>query len=182
MDHLKKIGLTKLFALNSNAKNMPLPSPLYVMRGAVPQDANAVLDIDIKCFEDAWSPEEWSSIGHSTEHAMSVVTFYGKVVAVGVFEQAEGGIKVRKIAVLKPHRRKGVSLLLLGAGVNYAVANKCKSLFIIVPESKVYPGPDSAGEWLKTTGFIAQKKILPRHFKDGYGLIEDGIKLVRSAE
>ena len=144
------------------------------IRRATLNDANQLLDIDIKCFETAWTVEEWSKVGHSQEYALSVATNFGTPIGFAVFTKNEDSIEVVKLAVKPAYRRKGVSLLLLNAGVDYATSRNIGKLSIIVPESTVYPGERNTSDWLASVGFQAEKPFLKNHFTS-YGEPEDGV-------
>jgi len=163
-----------------------LETPLFALRGGKSDDANDLLDIDIKCFESAWAPEEWARIGHSPEYAISVATYYGTAVGFGIFRRAKDSVDVEivKIAVKAQHRRHGIANMLIGAASEYGravsvksvkLANKPPVMFIIVPESTIYPGPANTSEWLAKSGFKAVKPFLKKHFT-AYGDAEDGVK------
>ena len=154
--------------------------PLIHVRGCRLSDANELVDIDIKCFEDAWPVDEWNRIGHNAEYAISVATMYGTVIGFGVFRYDEDAndVVIEKLAVKPHYRRKGASLHLLDGGVDYAKTKAAKSLTIIVPESQIYPvgnEPSNMGGWLTGCGFKATKPFLKRHF-EAYGHYEDGVK------
>lgn len=156
-----------------------MSNPLFNIRGATPQDANALLDIDIKCFDEPWTAEEWSRIGHSKDYAISVVTFFGTVIGFGVFRMDPDNIRateILKVAVLKPHRRKHASLYLIAAAVSFGESNFSKEIFTIIPEHLIYPGPECISEWLLLVGLKAQKPFLKCHFNSTYGEAENGVK------
>lgn len=149
---------------------------LYAIRGGRPEDANSLLDIDIKCFEDAWTAEHWSKIGHDQDYAMSVATYFGTPIGFGVFTEREGGVEIVKLAVKSGHRRQGVSRGLLDSGVSFARRQtNARAIFIVLPESMVYDADRGATQWLAKLGFKATKPILKKHFTV-YGEPEDGVK------
>jgi ribosomal protein S18 acetylase RimI-like enzyme len=154
---------------------------LYSVRGANDYDANAILDIDIKCFESAWTPEHWSQVGHSAEYAISVATHFGTVIGFAIMRQpdASKGVELLKLAVKPAHQKNNVSLLLLLAAVNYTQAKRANHLFMVIPEHMVYP--DAKGQcvanWLKEVGFTAVKPFLKDHFV-AYGETEHGVKFI----
>lgn len=152
---------------------------IYV-RGAQPADANAIIDIDIKCFESAWSPDEWVRLGQSPTVAISVATDFGTPVGAAVFEYVakEKAVRVAKIAVKNLHRKLGVSRQLLEAANDFAQARAATHVYIIVPESTIYPGPQNVSNWLKAVQFEATE-FVKKHFTS-YGETEDGVKFVKS--
>lgn len=172
----KRIGLIKSLALNS--RDSTVHQQFLNIRGARLDDANSIIDIDIKCFETAWSPEEWSAIGQKPGHAISVATNYGNVVGFAVFrhDSANTAIEVVKIAVKEKYRRQLISVQLLLAGAEYAHARFSQYLYIVVPESTIYPGEKNVSNWLKAVGFEA-KNFIKKHF-NAYGDTEDGVRFV----
>ncbi len=149
------------------------------VRGARSDDANAIIDIDIKCFESAWSPEEWVKMGKSMGVAISVVTNYGSPVGFGVFrhDRETQSVEIVKLAIKEIHRRQGISKRLLEAGTDFAVARLASYLGIIVPEETIYPGPLNVSTWLKAVGFDA-REFIKDHF-ESYGTCQDGVKFTR---
>lgn len=143
-------------------------------------DANDLVDIDIKCFEDAWPVDEWNRIGHNADYAISVATMFGNVVGFGVFryDGETNDVIIEKLAVKPHYRRKSASLHILAGGVDYAKIKAAKSLTIIVPESSIYPvdnQPSNMAGWLTGVGFKATKPFIRRHFT-AYGHSEDGVR------
>jgi ribosomal protein S18 acetylase RimI-like enzyme len=140
-------------------------------------DANELVDIDIKCFEDAWPVDEWNRIGHNAAYAISVATMFGTVAGFGVFRYDEdtNDVVIEKLAVKPAYRRKSASQHLLNGGIDYAKTKAAKALIIIVPESTIYPDTGINGKWLEAVGFKAIKPFLRRHF-EAYGHYEDGVK------
>jgi ribosomal protein S18 acetylase RimI-like enzyme len=156
--------------------------PLIHVRGARLSDANDLVDIDIKCFDDAWPVDEWNKIGHNAEYAISVATMFGTVIGFGVFKHDEDAndVVIEKLAIKPHYRRKGASQHLLLGGIDYAKTKTAKALTIIVPESTIYPvgnEPSNMGGWLQAVGFKATKPFLRRRF-ESYGHYEDGVKFI----
>lgn len=153
--------------------------PLIHVRGCRLSDANALIDIDIKCFEDAWPVDKWNSIGHDKAYAISVATMFGEAIGFGVFRYDEetNDVVIEKLAVKPYYRRKGASLHLLNGGIDYAKTKAAKGLSVIVPESSIYPvgnEPSILGGWLTACQFKASKPFLRRHF-ESFGEYEDGV-------
>lgn len=150
--------------------------PYFIVRVAVPADANSILDIDIKCFETAWTPDEWSRVGFTKGYAVITVTDRGIPVGVAVFQhdQEHKALRIEKVAVKPLHRRMGVARRLLDSTIQLAEKWPVNSLSIVIPESTVYPGPDNLSLWLKASGFEA-KEFIKKCFTS-YGETEDGVK------
>jgi ribosomal protein S18 acetylase RimI-like enzyme len=158
--------------------------PTIHVRGCRLSDANELVDIDIKCFDDAWPVEVWNKVGHDAEYAISVATMFGNLIGFGVFRYDEDthDVSIIKLAVKPYYRRKGASLHLLAGAIDYAKQKHAKALTIIVPESAIYPvgdQPSMIGGWVQAVGFKATKPFLRRHF-ESYGHYEDGVKFTAS--
>ncbi len=154
-----------------------MSNPLIVVRGARREDANDLLDIDIKCFENAWTPEEWSKLGFKDEHAISLVTYYGEPVGFIVMKTEGSNVRICKIAVKAYYRKKELSLHLLAVAVRYGQDRHADLLEIIVPEGMIYPGPGSIIGWLRSVGFKGTQPFIKNHF-NVYGEHEDGVRFI----
>lgn len=152
--------------------------PLYNVRGGRPEDANVLLDIDIKCFEVAWSPEEWSRIGHSQDYAIAVATYFGTPIGFVILRVVDGEVEIVKIAVKQARRRQGISHLLLASAVEFAQRNRIPTIFVVVPESTIYEdSPYNTGRWATAVGFAPTAPLIKRCFT-AYGEVEDGVKFI----
>lgn len=149
---------------------------LYTVRGGRPEDANQLLDIDIKCFEQAWSADDWSRVGFDKAYAISVATYFGTPIGFAIIRETDEGTELLKLAVKRGHRGNGISRELVDAVVSFARQQTiAREMYIIVPESMVYEPSPNVVDWLVKFGFKATKPILKRHFTI-YGEPEDGVK------
>ncbi len=146
---------------------------LFNVRGITGDDVNDLLDIDIKCFDYAWTPAEWSQICKT--HAIAVGTYFGTPVGFGVCLRIGTDVELRKVAVKAPYRRRNLGRKLYNACVRFAIENHCTRMFAVVPESLIYPGSECIGSWLRKLGFRAQKPFIKDCFRM-YGQSEDGVK------
>ena len=72
-------------------------------RAAEQKDAHYLIDIDIKCFDYAWTPEDWRQI--AKDCVACVATWNGTPVGMAIFyNDHAGSIEIVKIAVKKPYR------------------------------------------------------------------------------
>lgn len=142
-------------------------------------DMNAVLDIDIKSFDEAWSSEAWNRVYQEGNWYVSVVTYFSSPVGFAAFRVEGSELLIEKIAVKHPFRRCGASLLLVASGNEIAHRRQCKAIAIVVRESSIYPGEDSLLDWLKALALKATTPFLKDHF-NSYGDLEDGVKCVAS--
>ena len=140
-----------------------------------------IYDLDIKSFDHPWTPEEWQTIANAhDEYAISVVTYWGSIIGGIVLRDNGGTVDIKKVAVRKPHRRRGVSRLLIDAGVTYANDKSAREIRLILPESHVvHMGSDNLGHWAIKVGFEPTKPFLKNRFTF-YGEPEDGVRFVRN--
>ena len=170
------IGSILLLDRSSNGNEM-FGAPLFHLRGAGLADANELFDIDMKCFQDAWTPEDWGDLLHSGVHGISVVTYFGVCVGAVVFSRVDNSVHILKLAVKVTHRKAQVSRMLLRAVVTFAHSKGVSRLFFIVPESMIYPGPTYMAQWALKVGFICELPFVRNQFP-GYGDAEDGVRFV----
>ena len=143
-------------------------------RAAEERDAHYLIDIDIKCFDYAWMPEDWRQASKTC--VGTVATWYGTPIGMAIFAKTEAGdIEIVKIAVKKPYRNRGVaSQLLLNCAI-YAREIHIPRMVMLVPEGRLRPGePDDISTWLTKLGFRAQAPLLRDYFTF-YGQAEDGV-------
>jgi ribosomal protein S18 acetylase RimI-like enzyme len=155
-----------------------MKEPFFHVRGANPNDTNYLLDIDIKSFENPWSPEEWQSLGIQRDMCISVATHFGTPVGFAVFKLDQRDVVIQKLAVKPVARRQGVSRRLLDAANQYARDNSAEWLRLTIPESAIYPDhPNSLIDWLKAAGFKAITPFVKNHFTT-FGNHEDGVQFI----
>lgn len=153
------------------------------IREAKDEDAQYVMDIDIKCFGYPWTPDFWADT--SKTYQTLVATFYGTPVAMAVYskgpvicptfcyEAPEGVHTLLKVAVKEKYRRHGIGKMLVNRVKGNAYSAKSETLLAIVPESLCVPSSSKdASVWLGNCGFRA-KQIIPACFTD-CGEVEDG--------
>ena len=143
-------------------------------RAAEQKDAHYLIDIDIKCFDDAWTPEDWR---FAAKYCVAcVATWNGAPVGMAVFyNDFMGSIEIVKVAVKRPYRNMGIARRLIFNCILYARELYATRLVMIVPESKLRPGePDDLSEWLKALRFRAQVPLFKNYFTF-CGEPEDGV-------
>jgi ribosomal protein S18 acetylase RimI-like enzyme len=145
-----------------------------VFRETRPADAHYLIDIDIKCFEHAWTPEEWRETSETSLGA--VATWHGVPIGMSISRRSlEGDVEVVKVGVKPPYRNNGIGRHLLQNCILHARDIMATRLFTIVPESAIAPGqPQDLSTWLSKLGFRAEKPLLRNHFYS-YGQSEDGV-------
>ena len=143
-------------------------------RAAEQKDAHYLIDIDIKCFDYAWTPEDWRQV--AKDCMACVATWNGTPVGMAIFyNDHAGSIEIVKIAVKKPYRNVGIARRLLYNCALYARELCATRLLMVVPEGKLRPGdPEDISQWLGKLGFRAQVPLL-RDFFTFYGESEDGV-------
>jgi len=140
-------------------------------------NANELLDIDIKSFDDPWSAEHWSEIVDSPHHSIVVARLYGTPIAFVVFQATPATVTILKLCVKQQHRRNGASLRLLATVFAYARTANAPEVCIVVPESTIYPGPRNVSKYLQHVGFVATTPFIKGHFHV-YGEPEDGVMFI----
>jgi GNAT superfamily N-acetyltransferase len=158
-----------------------LTNPVYSTRVGKPETPNAVVDMDIKSFESAWTAEKWTEVIDDTDFTLAVVSVFGVPVGFVVLREQPDSTcaEIVKIAVKPAARRRGASYHLLVAAVDFTRRRGCFSLSITVPESLVYPvkgEPSVCSLWLKAMEFKPDRvPIVKNHFV-AYGNTEDGLR------
>lgn len=148
-------------------------------RATTAQDSHYLIDIDLKCFDTALTPEEWREINASCLGA--VATWYGTPIGMIVTRRTEeNDVEVVRLAVKKPYRRLGIGRRLLQNAVAHAREVASTRCFVIVPETSLAPGePDELSVFLSKCGFRAEKPLLRDHFHS-CGTTEDGVVFARA--
>jgi len=144
------------------------------IRGTTERDAHYLLDIDIKCFDYAWSPDQWREVAKNC--LACVATWHGTPVGMVLFADNQcGGVEITKIAVKPAYRNQGIARRLLRNCALFAREIGVGELLMVVPESLLRPGEaDDISAWLTKLGFRAEVPLLKNHFFY-YGRHEDGV-------
>lgn len=135
---------------------------LYV-REANGNDLQHIIDIDIKCFDEPWSPEFWRQKNDVT---VDVATFYGTPVAMAVYTSSDDITTLHKLAVKPTHRRQGVSRKLFER-----LSLTTDAVYLTIPET-MCSGEKSLIPWLNKLGFKGSGIDRSRFIS--LGEIEDG--------
>lgn len=153
--------------------------PLLAIRMGRQSDLNDLVDIDIKSFETAWTPERWEEIERGMEYGINVLAYYGTAVGFVVFNSEDGGMRIQKIAIKPQFRGHDGSVLMIASVMGEAQQKRLDHMFIVIPEYQIYPDTSnqSVGIWLNKLGFNATKPLLRNYF-NAYGQSEDGVKFV----
>lgn len=146
-------------------------------RASTQDDAHYLLDIDLKCFDLAWTPDDWREA--SEKCFATVATSKKTPIAMAVFWRSpDNDIEILRLGVKPEFRRSGIARQLIRNCMTYARECNAFEIRMLLPESRLCPGePDDLSVWLRKTGFRA---TLPLH-KDAftfYGRSEDGVAFV----
>lgn len=154
-----------------------------LLRPALGNDVNFLIDIDLKCYDYPWSVDEWRLLALNPACSVTLATInmepvgfvaWGKVIAK---KEAE----ILRLAVKPAYRNSGVGSLLLGSIEIEANEYGMQKIVLIVPEIHCFPNHrNDVSQWLLTRGYKATKPILKNHF-DMYGSKVDGFKFVGPA-
>ena len=147
---------------------------MFHVRQGTGNDAQHVIDIDIKCYDEPWSPEYWRVAG--LDFIINVVTYYGTPVGMSVFtsaEEADGPkfVSLLKVAGKPMFRKKGLSRMLLEPMDKYAEQIKAESIWATIPES-LCSGEHSIAGWALKVGFKAT--AIQKNYYAVLGDLEDG--------
>ncbi len=138
-------------------------------------DANYLLDIDIKCFDDPWPVEKWKVILVNNDISKLVSTSYGCPTGFIIWKRDSISLPIIRFAVKPTYRNQGTGLQLLKAVCLGARQLAIPRIVIPVPESLCCPGePRDVSHWLLKRGF----KLNGNHsiLKEGaicFGQVED---------
>lgn len=132
------------------------------VRLAQADDIKYLVDLDVKCFEHAWLPDEWKSAWEKKEIAIYVSSIYNTPVGMMVLEEQKYEEKsllhIYKLAVHKLHRNKRVGKEMLACAFDIALKANDDYLSISVPESLTDPSnPANCLDWLHKMGFRSHK-------------------------
>lgn len=146
----------------------------FKIRATTERDAHYLIDIDIKCFDYAWLPEDWRRI--SKDCLACVATYRETPIGMVIFSDNHfGGIEIEKIAVKPSFCNQGVASQLLFNCALYAREIGDTELIMVIPESRLRPGePDDLSVWLRRKGFRAEVPLLKNYFTF-FGQPEDGV-------
>ena len=143
-------------------------------RASTEKDAHYLLDIDLKCFDYAWLPEDWRAISKACYGC--VATWNETPIGMAIFGQTPyGNVEILKLAVKSSYRNRGIGSRLVFNCLLYAREIHALRLLMVVPEGQLRPGePGDISSWLKHRGFRAQVPLLRNYFTF-YGQPEDGV-------
>ncbi len=143
-------------------------------RPSCSDDAHYLIDIDLKCFDFAWLPEDWRQV--SKDSFACIATWNKTPIGMVVFARTMyNDIEILKIAVKPSYRRCGIASRLLFHCILYGREIHAPHVLMVVPESRLNPGePDDLSQWLVHRGFRAQVPLLRDYFTF-YGRPEDGV-------
>jgi N-acetylglutamate synthase-like GNAT family acetyltransferase len=146
------------------------------IRKATPDEGAILRNIDIKCFESAWSSEEWLTyLTKTNQYLVLAVTYYGCSVGFAVYDHKMHSIL--KIGISPAARGRCYSEMLIDALFDDARFRGAQSVNILVPEDWVYPGPVCIAGWLLRMGFRATSPLVSKCFVS-CGQPVDGIRFV----
>lgn len=127
-------------------------------------DVQHLIDIDLKCHDEPWTPDAWRRLAADMHIRVAVCS--GRPVGFVAFTPTVGRkVSIEKLAVKSMHRRQGVGSSLLIDVLHYAENRRSKSVEIIVPETHLAPGrPYDVSEFLARNNFKAVVPFIRKHF------------------
>lgn len=158
-----------------SAEISPLRFGELSLRPTALGDTRYFRDIDIKCFETPWTPNEWR---WASDNCLGCVcTFRQTPIGMVVnYRNEDGDLMVAKLGVKPEYRRVGIGTDLLRSAYHHALYVGAPYLVTIIPEWQICPGqPEDLSGWLKRRGLTAHREIV-RNFQFAYGEPIDGIQ------
>ena len=164
---------------------------MFVIGIAEWADRGLLHDIDVKCFDDVWSPEYWLFWLTDDTKVVFMVRdgLEGPPVGMAVCVLNEDGLVIEKLCVKKEYRRQGVSSMLLESArdmtLQYESDESEVPVYLAIPETWMYEGfsghPNGLTDWVSKVGLKATRGILPEYFCIN-GEIIDGILFATGLE
>jgi N-acetylglutamate synthase-like GNAT family acetyltransferase len=147
----------------------------FRLRRAEATDVHHLIDIDLKCFDEVWTPEDWRSLANTC--SVVVATLHNNPIAMCVHRRHEDGYtEILKLGVKNHCRRKGVGRALIAIAMQSAIQAHSSHVFMLVPEHLLRPGePQDVSQWLLKMGFRAEVPLVRNAFVY-CGVEEAGVK------
>lgn len=148
---------------------------IFQTRHARPEDQVYILDLDLKCFESAWSHDSWAYAGQ--HYVIKLATFYGTPIgfATYVYNTEKNVIQFPKVGVKRAFRNKGVGSRLVFEALQFCKQVRAQHVETLVPESLLRPGESQdASVWLSKLGWKATG--IERDFFPCMGQREDAVR------
>lgn len=146
----------------------------FTIRATTVHDSHYLIDIDLKCFEHPWSPDQWREVSQTCTGLVATVNDTPVAMAISR-RTVDGDMEIVRIGVKEACRRQGISRALIGNLLLNAKDTMANRLLMVVPERSLQPGqPDDLSQWLTKLMFRANKPMIPNHFYH-YGEWEDGV-------
>ncbi len=138
--------------------------PKLTIRPAIWLDNTSLYDIDNKCFDQPWEATYWVQWFTDTR-AVLIVEVDGKTAGFAAGELNQDGFCIEKIGVKSPHRRLGVSRMLLAGCEDLITQCESKSkVHLAIPEPWLYDSYDCIVEWIQKVGFKVRMPYLKDYF------------------
>jgi GNAT superfamily N-acetyltransferase len=148
------------------------------IRNMRPDELSYVQNMDLKCFDYTWEPDEWEIAVEAYE--VKVAHHYNTPVAFAVFaifEQRYGKVThFFKLGVKPNFRKRGISRLLVNEVIRCSNEVGAKYIEAVIPESICDPAnPLCISPWLSKVGFKAELPILKDYIAN-FGMVEDAFR------
>lgn len=123
-------------------------------------DITSIVDIDLKCFEDALSLDEWRTVLNDPHMSIKIGLYRSTPVGCIVWDVLKGVPTIFRLAVKPAFRGNGLGRLLITSVVDSARLASLHTIAITVTESMCNPTSHmDVSQWLIANGFEA-KRIL----------------------
>ncbi len=119
-------------------------------------DLNYILDIDLKCFEDNWSYNEWRETLYDPRFGVLIGTYKGLPVGFIVWFSGTRDGLITRLGVKPTYRKRSVGSQLLAAVEVILIQQNIKEVRFPITESLCHPGMTyDVSRWLTTRDYKA---------------------------
>lgn len=145
------------------------------LRNAEPADTVYLMQIDIKCYDNAWQSEDWRQVAMNRQQNAITITRHNLPVAYAVYEIEPNQLKLLRIGVSPKYRRQGLGASMLKWIDRLMSDRGIRRATCIVPINQT-----GAANFLKTGGWRVPAKggIVKDAFEDCGEFIE-GLYFIR---
>jgi GNAT superfamily N-acetyltransferase len=158
-----------------------VPKEINVRPGG-DRDVNLVKDLDLKCYQYPWEPDQWADAVGSGQAKWCLATLQDKPVGFAIWQLTSEGVVLDRLGVRPDSQNQGVGTELLRHVLKYTQTLNAKKITTVVPEINCCPGhPDDVSSWLVSRGFQTVLPIIPNHAYM-YGQWSDGFCFVKPIE
>jgi GNAT superfamily N-acetyltransferase len=118
-------------------------------------DLSHILDIDLKCYDDPLSLEQWRDLCQSPDVEKYTTLIEKTPMGFICWTVSERYVVVLRLAVKKKYQNLGVGTGFLRLADKYAKDNNLRGIRVVLPESMCYGASVNIMKWLNNRGGTA---------------------------